>query len=47
MIKMFKCDIKGCNDAFSTKYSLKRHMMIHTKKKDFVCGVCKKAFTLQ
>ena len=46
MVKMFKCDMKGCDKLFSTKFSLKRHIMIHVNKKNFVCSVCQKPFVL-
>lgn len=38
--KLFKCDMKGCEGLFSTKYSLKRHNLIHANKKKHVCQIC-------
>ena len=46
MMKIFKCDFKGCPGVFSTKYSLKRHLMIHANRKCHVCKQCEKGFTL-
>jgi hypothetical protein len=44
--KAFKCDIFGCEQAFKTKFSLKRHFKKHYVKK-LKCKFCDKAFGLQ
>ncbi|GFV36126.1 zinc finger protein 251 [Trichonephila clavipes] len=37
------CEI--CMSSFSSKSSLKRHLLIHTKEKSHVCEICYKAFS--
>ena len=44
--KVHKCDIRGCERVFSTKYSLKRHIIKHANKKLYVCKYCNKGFVL-
>ncbi len=44
--KVHKCDLKGCERLFSTKYSLKRHIIKHADKKSYKCKHCPKAFVL-
>jgi KRAB domain-containing zinc finger protein len=46
MSKLFKCDMKGCDKTFSTKFSLRRHILRHVNNKKFVCAHCRKAFVL-
>lgn len=44
--KIHKCDIRDCEKLFSTKYSLKRHIMRHTNQKRHICKHCMKGFVL-
>jgi uncharacterized Zn-finger protein len=44
--KWHKCDFRDCEKLFSTKYSLKRHIMKHSNKKRHICKHCQKGFTL-
>jgi hypothetical protein len=44
-MKLFKCDIYGCEQTFSTKFSLKRHFKKHYVKK-LKCKFCDKLFGL-
>ena len=43
---IYECDIHGCNKAFNTKYSLKRHYNKHYSKKSLKCRFCPKKFCL-
>ena len=36
-----------CGKVFKKYHDLKRHMVTHTGKKDFICPVCAKGFTLE
>ncbi|GAB5370859.1 hypothetical protein AAMO2058_001529400 [Amorphochlora amoebiformis] len=43
--KSFPCTFEGCQDAFSTRFSLKRHMKKHTGERPFECPYkCGKSF---
>ena len=42
----FICDFYKCERIFSTKYSLKRHMLVHNQKKKYKCKHCNKRFAL-
>ena len=46
--KVYKCDMKECQKLFSSKFSLKRHYLIHLKVKPHKCSHanCTKAFSL-
>lgn len=44
--KLYKCDMRECEKLFSSKFSLKRHYMKHTNKKQHTCKHCQKAFVL-
>jgi len=44
--KLFICDIFGCEAAFKTKFSLKRHYKKHYTKKSLACRYCTKHFNL-
>ena len=43
---MFKCDMSDCEKLFSSKFSLKRHIMKHTNQKKHICPHCQKGFVL-
>ncbi len=43
---IFECEIFGCNQAFKTKYSLKRHYYKHYSKQELKCRFCPKKFCL-
>ena len=34
----------GCDKKFTSKFKLKRHILIHSQTKRFLCDVCKRAF---
>ena len=41
-VKKFQCD--SCGRSFSQGYHLRRHQMIHTGERPFVCEICSRAF---
>lgn len=41
---LFECD--KCDKKFTTKFSLNRHLFIHTNEKKFKCRFCTKSFAL-
>ena len=43
---MFICDYKGCDKIFTTKFSLKRHILVHSQRKPLECSFCGKKFAL-
>ncbi len=42
----FHCEIEGCDRRFTTRFSLKRHLFIHSNTKSLVCRFCSKRFAL-
>ena len=34
----------GCDKKFTSKFKLKRHVLIHSQTKTFLCDICKRAF---
>ena len=44
--KIFICDWNGCEKKFPGKFSLKRHMFTHSKRKKHKCKHCEKRFAL-
>ena len=36
--------ILGCVKSFSSKFKLKRHLLIHSQTKTFTCDTCNRAF---
>ena len=42
----FICDYKGCDRIFTTKFSLKRHLLVHSQRKPLECQFCGKKFAL-
>jgi uncharacterized Zn-finger protein len=41
--KLFMCTV--CSNKFTRKFSMQRHMMIHTGERPFKCRWCKKSFS--
>ena len=47
-LKLFGCQIDGCDKSFSVNSSLRRHIrIIHEKLKPFVCQTCNAEFSTQ
>lgn len=44
--KTYICDYSGCEKVFPTRFSLKRHTLIHSKIKKHECKFCQKKFAL-
>eukprot|EP00088_Acartia_fossae_P071875 TRINITY_DN9968_c0_g1_i3.p1 TRINITY_DN9968_c0_g1~~TRINITY_DN9968_c0_g1_i3.p1 ORF type:complete len:681 (+),score=95.31 TRINITY_DN9968_c0_g1_i3:49-2091(+) len=44
--RLFECTVKDCGKRFTESSKLRRHMVVHTKEKNFECPECKKRFTL-
>jgi uncharacterized Zn-finger protein len=44
--KEFECSHKGCNKGFTTRFSLRRHMVSHKGERKFQCKMCGKFFLL-
>ena len=34
----------GCDKKFTSKFKLKRHILIHSQTKTFLCEICQRAF---
>ncbi|CAI2359485.1 unnamed protein product [Moneuplotes crassus] len=45
--KQFVCSHPDCDKEYSTKFALKRHMIIHAGTKKFACRFCSKKFSLE
>lgn len=43
---IFECPFSDCHRLFKTKFSMKRHMHIHTSAKQYTCHLCPKSFAL-
>jgi hypothetical protein len=41
-----KCPYPKCSKVFKAFSRLKRHLFVHSKKKYFICSICKTQFTL-
>ena len=41
----FRCKAKDCEKAFSSKFKLIRHELIHQGEKKHMCPYCQKSFT--
>ena len=46
MNKPHSCTHEGCDKAFTTRFSLRRHLVSHLPAKQFQCKLCFKKFTL-
>lgn len=46
MKKPFVCKYEGCTKAYTTRFSLRRHIESHSAVKPHVCMLCFKTFTL-
>ena len=44
--EIFDCDYSGCQKAFTTRFSLRRHYLTHMGIKEHGCPYCKKRFSL-
>jgi len=44
--RLHECHVAGCGKRFTESSKLRRHMVVHTKEKNFLCPLCKKRFTL-
>lgn len=44
---LFCCSVKGCRKKFSSRFSMKRHQLIHQPEKPFQCSYCMKKFILK
>ena len=44
--EVYTCNYPECNKIFSTKFSWKRHQIIHNPKRNFICQCCGKKFAL-
>ena len=43
-VPRFLCQHPGCSDGFNTRFSLKRHVKMHTGEKPYPCTQCPKSF---
>ena len=43
---IFTCDYPGCGRFFRTKFSMKRHTLVHNDVKPYSCKYCGKRFSL-
>ena len=44
--KQFTCPFPNCGRLFRTKFSMKRHSLIHSQNKQYICKHCGKKFAL-
>jgi zinc finger protein PLAG1 len=38
------CFVLGCDKKFTSKFKLKRHILIHSQTKTFSCDICRRSF---
>jgi len=43
--ELIPCTYPGCKQTFRSRFSCKRHQLVHTKEKRFVCEQCGKKFS--
>jgi len=43
--ELIPCNYPGCKQFFKSRFSCKRHQLVHTKEKKFLCQQCGKAFS--
>jgi uncharacterized Zn-finger protein len=44
---LFTCSHKGCKKSFNSRFSMKRHQLIHQPDKPYACVYCPKRFLLK
>ncbi len=44
--ELFACPHAGCSRLFKTKFSMKRHSLVHNAEKNYECQYCGKKFAL-
>jgi len=44
--RVFKCEVKNCEAAFTERSKLRRHMVVHTGERRFECEHCHAMFSL-
>ena len=42
---VLSCEIAGCPYSTASKYDLRKHVLFHSKTKNYVCSTCQKPFT--
>lgn len=44
--EFYECPFSGCGRLFKTKFSMKRHSLVHNAEKNYACKYCGKKFAL-
>ncbi|CDW86471.1 transcriptional repressor protein yy1-like [Stylonychia lemnae] len=44
--RQYLCTVNGCGKKFLDNSKLKRHQLVHTGEKPYICGLCNKKFSL-
>ena len=45
-IEIFPCNHPGCAKIFPSKFSLRRHIVVHSGIKPYICDICGKKFAM-